>query len=486
MQDAPPDPNCAGCQTLLRRVAQLEQANAHLKQMCSRLEQTVERLQRRIAQLEARLGMNSSNSDRPPSSDHGSSRPERRKRAQSGRKPGGQPGHERHTRAAFPPEQVTRRVHREPRRCHACQATLTRAERLEPQRHQVVELPQIQLDVTEYVLERRRCAHCGTITRAALQADVPTGLCGPRLSALIALLDGVHHLSRRNTQSLLADIFGLKLSLGAMIKVEHKIADALVPAYDEALGAVRRSRVKHLDATSWFQNGVPRWVWTYSSRAASAFQITVSAATQAVRELVGTCSGTLVTDRGSQFRFWALEKRQICWAHLLRKFVFFAEHRDARVKRLGEALLFWSEALLLTWHRVQDGRERRRTLRRVAEGIEPYVLAQLKRAVTEDLPDAAGVCANILAHREALFTFTRVADVPATNNAAERDLRSIVQWRKQTAGTRSETGSRFAERITTVAATLRKHGRHVLSFLEGSYSAMLRHERGPPLLPCRP
>ena len=39
-------------------------------------------------------------------------------------------------------------------------------------------------------------------------------------------------------------------------------------------------------------------------------------------------------------------------------------------------------------------------------------------------------CAGLLTHEDALWTFTRVIDVPATNNAAERALRHAVMWRK--------------------------------------------------------
>ena len=46
-------------------------------------------------------------------------------------------------------------------------------------------------------------------------------------------------------------------------------------------------------------------------------------------------------------------------------------------------------------------------------------------------------------------------------------------WRKQTAGSRSERGDRFAEHVMTTVHTLRKQGRHALSFLEQVYVATL-------------
>jgi hypothetical protein len=45
------------------------------------------------------------------------------------------------------------------------------------------------------------------------------------------------------------------------------------------------------------------------------------------------------------------------------------------------------------------------------------------------------------------FTFVHEAGVEPTNNAAERGLRTAVQWRKIMFGTRSEQGERAVERL---------------------------------------
>ena len=163
MAEAPPDPECPGCQTLLKRV---------------------ERLERRIEELEALLRRSSSNSNKPPSSDSPCQRGERPSKPPSDKKPGGQPGHEAHLRALLPAEQVTRHERRDPKRCRRCAGSLAGAEELEPLRHQVVEIPRIVPDVTEYVLGRRRCAICNTLTTARLPTGVPQGMCGPRLSEI--------------------------------------------------------------------------------------------------------------------------------------------------------------------------------------------------------------------------------------------------------------------------------------------------------------
>lgn len=337
-------------------------------------------------------------------------------------------------------------------------------------------------DVTEYALGRRCCAICKTVTTARLPRGVPQGICGPRLSALIVLLIGDYHVSRRNTAELIDDMLGVKLALGSVSNVERKMSIALSPAHTEALVRVRQARVKHLDATSWSQSGEPRSLWTFASRLATAFVITASATAETVRALVGKVRGTLVTDRGSQFGFWAMERRQICWAHLVRRFAAFEESPHPEAQRLGEALLLLSLVHLAEWHRVRDGLETRKHLQEFITRLEPLFLAHLERGVALRLRGVSGACKNLLAHRDALFTYAFVPGVPPTNNHAERELRGFVLWRKQTAGTRSERGDRFAERVMTVVHTLRKHGRHVLSYLEQAYIAALRAAPAPVLI----
>ena len=89
----------------------------------------------------------------------------------------------------------------------------------------------------------------------------------------------------------------------------------------------------------------------------------------------------------------------------------------------------------------------------------------LERGERSGVERLAGACADILAHRDALWTFATYDDVEPTNNHAELELRDFVLWRKRSFGAQSERGHRFAERLMTIAHTARKQGRDVLAFL---------------------
>ena len=54
--------------------------------------------------------------------------------------------------------------------------------------------------------------------------------------------------------------------------------------------------------------------------------------------------------------------------------------------------------------------------------------------------------------------------IEPTNNIAEQKVRPGVLWRKVSFGTQSDTGSRFAERMMTVVATLKQQDRNVLDY----------------------
>ncbi len=113
-------------------------------------------------------------------------------------------------------------------------------------------------------------------------------------------------------------------------------------------------------------------------------------------------------------------------------------------------------------------------------------LGRLLRRGQEN-PDrkAAGLCRELTKWWPALWTFARVDGVEPTNNVAERALRPAVLWRKGSFGSDSEAGSRFAERLLTVAATCRQQGRPLLTFLVAASEAVLRGSPAPSLLPER-
>ena len=212
-------------------------------------------LLKRVDDLERKLAESSRNSNQPPSSDTPAQRRDCPSAPPSGRKRGGQPGHKGHKRELLPESKVTHLEDCWPEECGECGCHLPQRDAGLPERHQVVEMPSVEPDVSEYRRHSVECDGCGAITRAELPAGVPLSMLGPRLQAMIGLLTGAYKMSRRDAMTLLHDVLGVRLSLGALSEAEERVSNAIAPAVDEAITFVRAQPVKHTDATGWARNG---------------------------------------------------------------------------------------------------------------------------------------------------------------------------------------------------------------------------------------
>ncbi len=436
-------------------------------------------LEAHVATLEERLGQNSQNSSRPPSSDPVHlPRPQRKP---SGRKPGGQPGHEGAGRFLKPPEQVDEVVEVKPEVC-ACCGTKLKGIDPHPIRHQVTELPPVRAKVTEYQLHTLPCALCGTSTTAPLPDGVPRGAFGVRIGALVSLFTGAYRISKRNVRDLLEDCFGVDLSLGSVCPLEQATSDAIAAPVEQARVYVQAQPVVNMDETGWRQDNRRAWLWTAVTALVSVFLIRASRGSRVVCELLGqTFKGVVGSDRWSAYSFLPLRRRQVCWGHLKREFQAFVD-RGGPSAPIGQALLTQVNQIFDWWYRVRDGTLTKSTFRVYMGPVKSCVRELLRQGQACAHPKTAATCREILKIEPALWTFVTKEGVEPTNNAAERALRHGVLWRKSSFGTQCDAGSRFVERMMTVVATLRQQKRNVLDYLTAACEAHLRGEIPPSLL----
>jgi transposase len=453
-------------------------AQAAILALVQQYEQQLQDLQRRVEDLEQRLGQNSTNSSRPPSTD-GLAVKRRPPRSPSGRKKGAQPGHPLQQRPLLPPD---RTIPCKPASCRRCGRPLL-GDDPQPLRHQVLELPPIRPDVTEYQLHRLACPCCGITTCAALPVGVPTGGQGPRLQASLALLTGAYRLSKRLVEGLCDDLLGVPISAGQVCAMEAETAAATEPVVKE-LRDYARSQPANVDETGWRENRQRGWLWTVVTKVVTVFTITLSRAGSVARGLVDPSAGQVITtDRYKGYLWLPLKQRQVCWAHLIRDFQAMVDRVNAG-SAVGEELLCCAEDLFTWWYRVRDGTMARSTFQRYVAELRPWVRSQLEAGSASACAKTAGTCGELLAVEPALWTFVRVEGIEPTNNAAERALRHAVLWRKTSYGTDSEAGSRFVENILSIVATCRQQGRNVLEYLAGCCRAALKGVRPDSLLPA--
>jgi transposase len=340
------------------------------------------------------------------------------------------------------------------------------------ERVQVVELPPVRAEVTEYRLAARQCRSCGTITRAGRPAEAGGGAFGPRLQAVATLLVGRYRLSRREAVACLAELGEVELSVGALARLEQATSTALEPVVDEVATAVRQAAVANLDETGWWQGKTRSWLWTVVTEALTLFRLDPTRSRAVVQALLGPdWTGIVGSDRYSAYRYLPLDQRQLCWAHLIREFRKIAAYNQHQ-RPFGERLLAITTRIFAAWYRFRAAAIDRPTLLLELAPLQ----AELHQALEDGLDPphavvAGALCGNLLDSWPALWTFAHIDGVEPTNNAAERALRPAVLWRKGSFGTQSDDGSRFVERIMTVTASCKQQGRGLLDFLVSAITA---------------
>jgi transposase len=434
-------------------------------------------LRQQVADLTARLGQNSQNSSRPPSSDAPSVK-RRPPREPSGRRRGAQPGHELHARPLLPPDEE---IPCHPTACRRCGEALSGCDP-QPLRHQVIELPPIQPLVTEYQLHRLVCPRCGTSTCGTLPAGVPIGHQGPRLQATLAVLTGAYRLSKDQAETLCADLFRTPVCAGTICELEQQTAAALEPVLEQLREHVKTKHA-NVDETGWREEGKRAWLWVAVTALVTVFVIARSRSGAVARSLLGPGLHWVVTsDRYSAYKWLALQRRQLCWAHLRRDFQAMIDRANSG-SNIGQELLLFSDDVFHWWYRVRDGTLQRSSMRTYIAQQRPWLRALLEEGSVCGCAKTAAVCRELLQLEAALWTFLRVEGVEPTNNAAERALRHAVLWRKSSCGTASAKGSKYVASILSVVATCRQQGRNVLEFVTACCQARLHGRTPPSLLP---
>jgi transposase len=472
------------------RVSSLEEAQALIEalwMLARSLQQQVEAQSkqldaqaRRIELLEEKLGINSRNSSCPPSSDRGKSPPPPKPR--SGRKAGAQRGHEGKGHVLYEEADITERHDCYPERRCACGGMIEPCQL--SRRHQVVDLPPIKPQVTEYRLYAGHCTCCGKHHEARLPARTSSRLTGPRLLALMGTLTGGYRLSKRQVQGLLQDVFRIEVSVGTISQSEVQLSAMLAPTVEQAHAYVRQSAVVHADETGHSEKGMGQWMWVAIAGWVSVFMARASRSADCARELLGAdFAGILVSDRYAAYGWMPAYRRQVCWAHLLRDFTRIAERGDA-AGRIGMALLDNAHRMFKFWYRVRDGTMRRDMFVMHMQFLCAQIEARLREGCVCGETRTENTCKQILKVSDALWTFVYNPDVEPTNNLAERTLRSYVIWRKLCFGSQSQRGSLYMQRVMTVVGSCKLQGRNVLDFFTQTVRARFGEGFAPSLIPA--
>jgi transposase len=368
-------------------------------------------LQARVQELEDKVNRppkTPRNSSTPPSQGQKGKRLQKKRQAKRGPKTG-HPGSSR-TKSA-PDITVELRVEQ----CAVCGADLRDVAQTVIGSSQVVELPPVR----PVVIEAQRCAVDCPVCGQAQSADYPAGLepervFGSRLEAIAHYLHLAHPLSYVRTQGILRDLFGLDLSLGALVNVVKRASGPFHDAAQAILDDIRASGVIGSDETGARIDGQTAWLWTLQTPDSAYYTIEPTRGAVVLETLMGdTVPMVWVSDLAKAQLKQPATLRQICLAHQTRDLQYAIDaHRCAWAYRF-QALLF--RAQRLGKHRdTMPPHEYGRQVVAIEHACDD-LLAQVPRS-----PDSQNLRQRFLRHREHLFTFLSVPNVPPTNNASEQ------------------------------------------------------------------
>lgn len=433
--------------------------DAYIKQ----LENKIIQLEKRIEELERLLRTNSKNSSKPPSSDPpgtSSDGPKRRRK-----KRGAQKGHKPHLRQPLPQKFVKEHIHLKPEMC-TCGSKHLDETTEKPQRHQIVDIPPIEPEVTEYVQHIFRCKDCGELVYKPLSDDIKRQHFGAGVLSIVAILTGKLNTSKRKALAMINEVFSIPMSLGGLSNCEAQITEMLEQPHNEIGEHIREQQQAHADETGWPRGNKKKgWLWVMCCATAAFFMVHANRSKEAAKKLIGDFTGKLISDRYNAYNFYKLI-RQICWAHLKRDFKAISEGKG-KIGKIGTELHSLAKKILKLRKRVRDGTLQWKTFQRRMSELQDRVELLVKEGAHFD-GKLGGKCRDILKHKKYLWTFVQDKNIEPTNNFAEQIVRQGVLWRKCSFGTQSERGARYVERVLTACATCRLQGRSFIEYLRNA------------------
>ena len=322
---------------------------------------------------------------------------------------------------------------------------------LKPVRQVIEELTlrPYRLALTTY---KGKCSNCGHVhSTHPMQSSHAVGSAGCHLGkqaiATALLLNHRYGMTKRKVSSLFTEHFGLPLSIGGLVQMQHRMADGFSEAY-QALGQqASQSEVLHSDETSWYIGKPQGWLWTFTNPDMTYYRVDERRNREVIETVIGKeYRGVLVSDCLVIYDD-VCAQQQKCYAHHLKAIATALEqapesnYLKAWRQLLKDAIALKGQRKNLTTDAYQDST--------VKLAIRAAELFRQPRAS----PIEEKIHKRLEKQQDHLFVFLRHPLVPATNNLAERSLRPAVVHRKVSCGNKTRKGADTWQILASVIAT---------------------------------
>ena len=427
------------------------------------LNNQVEALKGEIKELKARLDQNSRNSNKPPSTDEFIKPKSQRK--QSGKKTGGQKGHQGHTlKMSETPDTVI--VHR-PVGCRECGHLLTGVNPGSLEKRQVFDLPPLKIQVTEHRSETVTCPCCGKENKASFPEGVSQPVqYGNNLRAMLVYLNQYQLVPYNRTAEFLEDICGCSLSEATIYHAIAAAYEQLGPVETEIINRMVSSDVVNVDETGMRVEAKRQWLHVASTPTLTHYKWHPKRGSTATDEIgiLPQVEGMLVHDYWKPYYKYSCG-HSLCNAHNLRELTGIFELTGQKwtqemmellleIKARVDAQKWVSEAL--SPHEIADFEQRYDLIVAAGYLANPPPVSVKKRGRKKQ-GKARNMLNRLRSHRHEVLAFMRDFRVPFDNNLAERDIRMMKVKQKISGVFRSARGADMFCRIRSYISTARKN-----------------------------
>jgi len=444
-----------------KRIIDLESQLTFQTQLNVELSSKLSLLEEKYALLEKELSLyrnkkNSSNSSIPPSQDQFRVKRTESLRQSSGRKQGGQPGHEGMTLEAF--SDPTEIVLHQPHYCRCCGNALSGVPSEFIGKRQVIDIPPIVPTVTEHQLYSKRCS-CGHLTESDYPSEAHSPVCyGPNIQALTSYFHARQYLPFEGMRELYDDIFNLPISSGSLVNMVQSFADKAKGIYETIRVRISQSGVVGADETGTCIKGKNGWTWAFQTPRATYLHTDKSRSKSVIAKLFpqGFPQTVLVHDCLPTYFGVKVKGHQICTAHLLRELKYlgklYAQQWTASFTDLLHRALELKKNIVAEIE-LNPEKARAQLEEHLDEMLGLHIAPQHKKLLTFK--------ERIVRHRKHLFHFLYQKDIPPDNNASERAIRTYKVKQKVSGLFRSEDGAKAFDIIRSVIDTTIKNSKNV-------------------------